>query len=358
MRTVMKRSYRDDLRLFPSGGTLIAYLILAALLLALPLVVGNYFISQVTFVFINGTVAVGLMLLIGYTGQISLGHAAFFSVGAYVSAILELRGVPTLGALVAAGAATGIVGIIVGLPALRMRGIYLAMATLAFAFIVEEVIVRWGSVTRGNRGLNIPDPVIFGFKLSTGTHIYYLAFAVFVVVLIAVINILRGRTGRALAAILDSDIAAECMGINIALFKTIAFSVSAAATGLAGAVYGHKLGYISPEQFSIQLSVEFLMMVIIGGLGSLHGAVFGAIFVVVLPQVILLAKPLLPTRIAEQPILDTAAFGIIVILFVMFEPRGLNGYWVRMKAWFSLYPFYRRGMFKRGRIAAADLVKH
>ena len=176
MGRAMKRSYRDDLRLFPGGGTWAAYIVLAVILLALPLVAGNYMLSQVTFVFINGTVAVGLMLLIGYTGQISLGHAAFFAVGAYVGAVLQIRGVPTLGALVAAGAATGIVGVIVGLPALRMRGIYLAMATLAFAFIVEEVIVRWGSVTRGNRGLNIPDPVIFGFKLTTGTHIYYQAF--------------------------------------------------------------------------------------------------------------------------------------------------------------------------------------
>ena len=354
----MVRFYRDDLRLFPHRGAVVAYVLLAALLLVLPLVAGNYLLSQATFVFINGTVAVGLMLLIGYTGQISLGHAAFFSVGAYVDAVLQTRGVPFLAALAAAGVVTGLVGVIVGLPALRMRGIYLAMATLAFAFIVEETIVRWVSVTRGNRGLNIPDPIIFGFKLSSGTHIYYLALVVFAVVLLAVINILRGRTGRALAALLDSDVAAECMGINLAVFKTIAFAVSAAATGLAGAVYGHKLGYISPEQFSIQLSVEFLMMVIIGGLGSLHGAVFGAVFVVVLPQVILLAKPLLPRVVAEQPILDTAAFGIIVILFVMFEPRGLNGYWERTKAWFALYPFYRRGMFKRGRIAAADLVKH
>ena len=358
MRTRMKRSYRDDIRLFPTRGRLIAYLVLAGVLLAIPFGVGNYFLTQATFVFINGTVAVGLMLLIGYTGQISLGHAAFFAVGAYVDAILQTRGVPFVASLLAAGAATGIVGVIVGLPALRMRGIYLAMSTLAFAFIVEEIIVRWTSVTRGNRGVMVPDPIIAGFKLTSGTHIYYLALAVFVVVLLAVINILRGRTGRALAAILDSDVAAECMGINLPVFKTIAFAVSAAATGLAGAVYAHKLGYISPEQFNILLSVEFLMMVIIGGLGSLHGAVFGALFVVVLPQVILLAKPLLPRVIAEQPILDTAAFGVIVILFVIFEPLGLNGYWVRIKAWFALYPFYKRGMFRRGRIAAGDLVKH
>lgn len=354
----MKTSYRDDLRLFPHRGAAAAYAALAVILIVLPHFVGDYLLSQATFVFVNGTVAVGLMLLIGYTGQISLGHAAFFAVGAYATAVLQIRGIPFVPSLILAGALTGAVGVVIGLPALRMKGIYLAMATLAFAFIVEEVIVRWGSVTRGNRGILLPDPTILGYKLGTGTHLYYLALVVFVLVLLAIANIVRSRTGRALAAIRDSDVAAESMGINLAVFKTVAFAMSAAATGLAGGVYAHKLGYISPEQFNIMLSVEFLMMVIIGGLGSLHGAVFGAIFVVVLPQLIVLAKPFMPKAVAEQPILDAAAFGIIVILFVMFEPRGLNGYWVKMKAWFSLYPFYRRGMFKRGRIASADLVKH
>lgn len=358
MRFTMKTSYRDDLRLFPHRGAVMSYLALAVILILLPLGVGDYLKSQATFVFINGTVAVGLMLLIGYTGQISLGHAAFFAVGAYTAAVLQTRGIAFVPALVAAGALTGVVGLIIGLPALRMKGIYLAMATLAFAFIVEEVIVRWGSVTRGNRGMLVPDPTILGLKLGGGTGFYYIALVVFALVLLATVNIVRSRTGRALAALRDSDVAAESMGINLAVFKTAAFALSAVAAGLAGGVYAHKLGYISPEQFNIMLSVEFLMMVIIGGLGSMHGAVFGAIFVVVLPQLIVMVKPMLPKSVSEQPILDAAAFGIIVILFVMFEPRGLNGYWVRIKAWFSLYPFYRRGMFKRGRIAAADLVKH
>ena len=187
MRHAMKRSYRDDMRLFPHRGAMLAYVALAVGLLALPGMAGNYMLSQATFVFVNGTVAVGLMLLIGFTGQISLGHAAFFSVGAYVEGVLLVRGVPFPLALLAAGVGTGAVGVVVGLPALRMRGIYLAMATLAFAFIVEEVIVRWSSVTRGNRGLNIPDPVLFGHKLGSGTAIYYLALAVFAVVLLAVI---------------------------------------------------------------------------------------------------------------------------------------------------------------------------
>jgi branched-chain amino acid transport system permease protein len=272
--------------------------------------------------------------------------------------VLEVQGIPFIPALIAAGVLTGIIGIVIGLPALRMRGIYLAMATLAFAFIVDEIIVRWSSVTRGNRGIMVPDATILGFKLDSGTRVYYIALVVFALVLIALVNIVRSRTGRALSAIRDSEIAAASMGINVAIFKTMAFALSAMATGLAGAVYAHKLGYISPEQFDITLSIEFLIMVIIGGLGSIHGAVFGAIFVVVLPQLIILAKPYLPHVIAEQPILDAAAFGVLVILFVMFEPSGLNGYWTRMKAWFDLFPFYRPAAFKRSKIGVADLVRH
>ena len=353
-----RTSYRDDLRLFPDQATVWQYLLLFAVLLLLPLFAGDYILSQATFVFIYGIVALGMMLLVGYTGQISLGHAAFFAVGAYVAAVLQVRGMAFLPAFAAAGAVSGIVGLIIGLPALRVKGVYLAMATLSFAFIVEEVIVRWGSMTRGNRGLTVPDPVIFGHKFGTSAHIYYLSMVVFWLVVLVIINVLRSRTGRALGALRDSDVAAESMGINLAQFKTTAFVISAVATGLAGALYAHKLAYISPEQFGIMVSVEFLMMIIIGGLGSLHGAVFGAMFFILLPQMIVGIKNVLPAKIAALPVLESATFGILVILFVMFEPRGLNGYWVRLKTYLSLFPFYRQGMFRRNRIAASDLIKH
>ncbi len=353
-----RTSYRDDLRLFPDRSSLLQYLALFAALLLLPLTAGDYVLSQATFVFIYGIVAMGMMLLVGYTGQISLGHAAFFAVGAYVAAVLQTRGVPFLAAFAAAGAVSGIVGIVIGLPALRVKGVYLAMATLAFAFIVEEVIVRWSSVTRGNRGLTVPDPTIFGYKLGSTTHIYFLSAVTFWLVTLVIVHVLRSRTGRALSALRDSDVAAESMGINLAWFKTTAFAISAVATGLAGALYAHKLAYISPEQFGIMVSVEFLMMIIIGGLGSLHGAVFGAMFFILLPQIIVGMKNFMPAKIAALPVLESATFGVLVILFVMFEPRGLNGYWVRIKTYLALFPFYRQGMFRRSKIAASDLIKH
>lgn len=354
----MRTSYRDDLRLFRDRATLWQYLALFAALLAMPLLAGDYVLSQATFVFIYGIVALGMMLLVGYTGQISLGHAAFFAVGAYVSSVLEVRGLPFLAAFISAGAIAGIVGILIGLPALRVKGVYLAMATLSFAFIVEEVIVRWSSVTRGNRGMTVPDASIFGVKLGSTTDIYYLSAVTFWLVVLVILNLLRSRTGRALSALRDSDVAAESMGINLAQFKTTAFAISATVTGLAGALYAHKLAFISPEQFGIMVSVEFLMTIIIGGLGSLHGAVFGAMFFILLPQLIVAVKAYLPAKIAELPVLESATFGVLVILFVLFEPRGLNGYWVRIKAYVSLFPFYRQGMFRRSKIAASDLIKH
>ena len=358
MHFPMRTSYRDDLRLFKDRATLWQYTLLGAVLLVLPLLAGDYVLSQATFVFIYGIVAMGMMLLVGYAGQISLGHAAFFAVGAYVCAVMETRGVPFPVAFFSAGAVSGIVGIVIGLPALRVKGIYLAMATLAFAFIVEEVIVRWSSMTRGNRGLTVPDANIFGVKLGSTTDIYYLSGVTFWLVVLLIVNVLRSRTGRALSALRDSDVAAESMGINLAQFKTTAFAISAAVTGLAGALYAQKLAFISPEQFGITVSVDFLMTIIIGGLGSLHGAVFGAMFFILLPQLVVAVKSVLPARIAELPVLDSVTFGILVILFVMFEPRGLNGYWMRIKAYVSLFPFYRQGMFRRGKISAGDLIKH
>src|SRR6185369_3841696 len=175
MHFPMKTSYRDDLRLFRNRSSAMWYGLLFAVLILLPFVFGEYVLSQATFVFINGMVAMGMVLLVGYTGQISLGHAAFFAVGAYTAAVLETRGLPFVPALLDAGALSAVIGVAVGLPALRMKGIYLAMATLAFAFIVEEVIVRWGSVTKGNRGMTVTDATIFGYKMGSVPAVYYLS---------------------------------------------------------------------------------------------------------------------------------------------------------------------------------------
>ena len=236
----------------------------------------EYVLSQLHFVCIYAIVGFGLMLLVGYTGQISLGHAAFLAVGAYTEALLQAAGVPFVLSISCAALFSAAVGIIVGLPALRLKGIYLAIATLAFNVIVEEIVTRWESLTGGNQGKLLKPIEMFGYKLTSGASFYYLCLALTVLSCLALINLLRSPTGRAFVAIRDSEVSASCMGINLARYKTMSFALSAALTGIGGALYAHKVTFISPEQFTLIQSIELVTIVIIGGIGSLHGAVLGA----------------------------------------------------------------------------------
>ncbi len=349
MRFVFKTDYDQDIRLFEHRGTAFRYAVLLALLVAAPALLDRFFLLQLTFVCIYAVVGVGLMLLSGYTGQISLGHAAFFAVGAYTETVLLSHGWPFLLTLPAAGAAAALAGIVIGIPALRLSGIYLAIATLAFGYIVEEILARWESVTGGGAGL-IVDPIrVFGADLTGGWKFYYLCLAVAVAVMLLAINLLRSPMGRAMIAIRDSEIAAQSLGVHLARTKTTVFAVSAGFTGLAGALNAHALGYISPEAFTILLSVEFLLMIVVGGLGSLHGAVFGAVFVIVLPQLVKIARDSLPPAVAAQTGLEAAVFGLVVVLFMLFEPLGIYGAWRKVKLWFQLFPLFRKGTFRRQR---------
>ena len=347
MRFLFKTRYEQDQQLFKDGVEAFWYGLLLVLLLLAPFVVPEYYRAQLVFIFIWAIVGFGLMLLSGFTGQISMGHAAFLAIGAYAETILQARGIPFVvsapaAVLLAAGA-----GVLIGLPALRLSGIYLAIATLSFGFIVEEVLARWESLTAGNSGLMVPALNLVGAPLQSVEAFYFLCLACVVAVGLAVRNLLRAPTGRAFIAIRDSEISAQSMGVNLARFKTLSFALSAGITGLAGALYAHQIRFISPEQFTLLLSIEFLMMVVIGGMGSLHGAVFGAVFMIVLPELIALAKDWLPQAAAEQTGLKGTVFGLIMIVFVLFEPMGLYGRWVKIRTYFSLFPLYKRGMFQR-----------
>ncbi len=238
------------------------------------------------------------------------------------------------------------VGWVVGLPALRLKGIYLAIATLAFNVIVEEVITRWEGLTGGNSGLHLKPVSVFGLVLVDSVGFYYLCLALTVLSILALMNLLRSPTGRAFVAIRDSEISASCMGVNLAKYKTLSFALSAALTGIGGALYAHKVTFISPEQFTLLQSIELVTIVILGGVGSLHGAVLGAAFLIVLPQLISVAKDYLPGSIAGSG-LQAVVFGLVLISFIVFEPLGLYGRWLKVRTWFELFPFYRRGMFRR-----------
>lgn len=347
MHVVRKTSYDQDIRLFAHGGAAFWYGVLAVGTLAAPLLFDLYYLSLLTFVCIYAIAGVGLMLLSGYAGQISLGHAAFLAVGAYAEAILQARGVPFAVSLPAAAAGAGALGLLVGIPVLRLTGIYLAVATLAFAFIVEEILARWESVTRGNFGIVVDTLAIGPVRFDAEWKLYYLALGLLILALLGAANLLRSRTGRALVALRDSEIAAVGLGIHLARYKTVAFALSAGLTGVAGALYAHKIQFVSPEQFTVQVSVELLVLVVVGGLGSLHGAVFGAFFIVALPQAILLLKSGLGIPAANQAGVDAAVFGLLLILFMLFEPLGLYGRWLKLRLYLDRFPFYRKATFRR-----------
>jgi branched-chain amino acid transport system permease protein len=338
MRYLFRTSYQQNLRLWRHGGDLFWYALLLAALLVIPFVLGEFYVGELGGVFIFAIAGVGLMLLIGYTGLVNLGHAAFLGIGAYTNAVLLHAGVPFLLTLPASGLLAGLAGVVIGIPTLRMSGLYLAIATLAFGAIVGTVLQKWDSVTGGFDGFAVPVPSIFGITIETVRGVYYLSLAVLVFVLWISANILRTPLGRAMVAIRDSEISAQSMGINLALYKTIAFAISAFMAGLAGALFAHYVRFLAPDSFDILLSIQFVTIVFVGGLGSLHGAIFGALFVRLLPQIIAIVRDDLPFGIGHLPGLEPSLFGLILVLCILFEPTGLYGRWLKTKRWFQEYP--------------------
>ena len=347
MRFIFKTRYEQDIALARHDGHVFWYGLLGVLLVAAPWLIEEYWLAQLTFMLIYGIAGLGLMLLAGFTGQFSIGHAAFLGTGAYTEAVLINAGVPLPLALLAAAGLSAAVGLVVAVPALRLKGIYLGIATLAFGFIVEEVFARWDSVTGGNSGLLVKSPELFGWRLGSGGGFYFLCLVVAVLCTLGILNLLRSPTGRAFVAIRDSEISAQSMGIHLARYKSLSFAISAALAGLGGALYAHKITFLSPDQFGILQSIDLLLLVVIGGLGSVHGAFLGAIFLIAMPQLIGIGKDYLPDAIGQAPGLQGFVYGAVLIAFVLFEPLGLYGRWIKLRTWLQLFPFYRRGMFAR-----------
>src|SRR5262245_61012023 len=369
MRFLFKTAYEQDIRLFRDHVTALWYGLLAVVVLLLPALFVSYHVGEITWFFIYGICGVSLMVLVGYTGLLSLGHAAFLGIGAYAHAFFLQHGVPWVASVALATLITTASGIVVGLPALRMSGIYLAIATLAFAVIIQEVFSRWEAVTKGFAGMPVEKPVIFGVHFSDAATFYYLCAAILALTLWMTRNLLRSPTGRAWIAIRDSEIAAQSMGVNLAVYKSIAFACSAALMGLAGALFAHKIAYLAPDIFTILLSIQLLLLVIVGGLGSLHGAVFGAIFVALLPPVIAILRDSIPASFADvaaasgigiigtvgeaigsflkKPGVEAGIFGLILVLVILLEPLGMYGRWLKTRVFFSTFPMYKRATFKR-----------
>lgn len=347
MRYLFRTSYQQDLRAWRHGGDLFWYGLLSVILVLIPVVMGEFYVGEMGGVFIFAIAGVGLMLLVGYTGLISLGHAAFLGIGAYVNSVLLAQGLPFLITLPVAGLFTAICGAAIGRPTLRMSGLYLAIATLAFGSIVGTVFQKWTSVTGGFDGFAVPTPYVFGISVEGATGVYYTSLAVLVFVLWLSINILRSPMGRAMVAIRDSEVSAQSMGIHLAKYKTLAFAISAGITGLAGALFAHYVRFLAPDAFDVLLSVQFVTIVFVGGLGSLRGAILGAIFVRLLPQAIAIVRDDLPFGIGRLPGLEPSLFGLVLVLVILFQPGGINGLWLKTKLWFQAYPFMRQSSGRR-----------
>jgi branched-chain amino acid transport system permease protein len=347
MRPSFKTRYEQDLRLFRRTGAAAWYGALVVILLALPMLADEFYIGELGGLFIFAIAGVGLMMLTGYTGLVSLGHAAFLGIGAYAEALLLGQGLPFWITLPAAALLTGAAGVAVGVPTLRMSGLYLAIATLAFGSIVGNVLQKWDSLTGGFDGLAVPSPTLFGVRLDEPDGLYYLSLVVLALVIWVTLNVLRSPLGRAFVAIRDSEVSAQSMGINLALYKTIAFGLSAAMTGLAGGLFAHYVRHLAPDSFDILLSIQLVTIVFVGGLGSLHGAIFGAMFMRLLPQAIALIRDDLPASVGQMPGLEPSLFGLILVLSILFEPHGIAGRWQKTKAWFAGFPLHKASSFRR-----------
>ena len=356
MRIQFKSRYDDDINLFKDNRHRIQYGILLVLAIAAPWLLPDYFLGELTQVLVWSLAGLGLMLLAGHTGQVSLGHAAFMAIGAFTNIALMIRGWPFIPALLASAVVTGLIGAIIARPILRMSGIYLAIATLALSIIIEDVAIIAESITGGVAGVFAPPIELAGLEIDRyGTPAAFYLMCLFVVVLVtlAYANLLRSPTGRAFLAVRDSEVSARALGVHVARTKTLAFSLSCAITGLAGALYGHLVQVVNYESFLVVISITLLLQVVVGGLGSMHGAFFGAIVVVVLPQLIAASRDFVnthtPLSLSAYPGMDMALFALVIVIMVIYEPRGLYGMWVKVRTWFELFPLYRKGMFRRAR---------
>ncbi len=336
-------TYAQEARFFQTGFQKVSLGLFLLALLCTPLFLSNYQLSMLNMINIAVIGAVALNLLTGCCGQISLGHGAFIGVGAYTTGLCSLAGWPFIPALLFGGLITALVGMIFGVPSLRLKGIYLAIATLAAQLILSYVFLHWESMTGGSVGLGLDAPAILGFAFDNDTRMFYLTFVVAVISVLLVSNIVRTRHGRAFVAIRDFHQSAESVGVNLFTYKLQAFAASSFLAGISGGLWAHYTMYITPEQFDILLSIRYLAMIIIGGLGSVLGSIFGAIFVTLLPEglgaLAQWAGSFFPNISSYFLAMREGIFGLILVLFLIFEPEGLVHRWRLLKAYWKLYPF-------------------
>ncbi|MDY6881970.1 MAG: branched-chain amino acid ABC transporter permease [Desulfatiglans sp.] len=342
-----RETYQEELAVFETDfGRLWMMIGLVLLFGVIPWISGPYVLFILNTIGIYAIAAIGLNLLIGFTGQISLGHGGFFGVGAYAAAILSTKaGLSFWLAVPAAAFITAAIGIGFGLPSLRLKHLYLTIATLAGQLIIEYGLVQWEDLTGGAEGIIVSGASLFGFDLDSDRCFFYIIFGCFVLLTWMAVNLVRTKYGRAFIAIRDNDRAAEGMGIPIFIYKLLSFAVSSFYAGFAGGLYAFMVMSITPEPFNLWLSIEYIAMIIIGGLGSITGSVFGAIFIVTLNELLAYVTEFLMNINTSVGIAITIAplrefvFGLTIVLFIIFEPKGLAEAWRIFRSHFRLWPF-------------------
>jgi branched-chain amino acid transport system permease protein len=343
-----RTTYAADTVIFPTAAGRYAAIAAVVLLCLAPLALSQYWLSILIQIGYMAIAALGLNILVGFTGQISIGHAAFFGLGAFTSAYLSSKlPVPVYFAIPLAGLITAIVGLVFGLPAARLKGLYLAIATLAAQYILLDFFSRADWFTGGTVPAVAEPFRIFGFTLRGDRQYFYVVLVYLVICYVLTTNLMRTRDGRALVAVRDHYLSAEIMGINLTKYRTLSFGLAAFYAGIGGALYAHYQEVVSNEGFTIDRSILFLAMVIIGGLGSVMGTLMGTVFMVLLPEAMEWVSAALRGGPIDQALalrnniafLREIAIGLVIVLFLVFEPDGLVHRWRRIKAYWKLYPF-------------------
>ncbi len=343
-----RTSYKQDNTIFETKTIRWVTILTIFALCFAPLLVDGYYITLLIQISYLGIAALGLNILVGYTGQISLGHGAFFGFGAFASAWLNVSmSIPVFICIPLAGFLTMAVGMMFGAPAARIKGLYLAIATLASQFIIEDFFARAEWFSGGAAG-SMADPVnLFGFAFDTDESFYYIALFALVFMFIWGCNLMRSRDGRAFVAVRDHYLSAEIMGVKLNKYRLLSFGISSFYAGIGGALYAHYLGYVSAEGFTIMMSIQFLAMIIIGGLGSIKGTLMGVIFMVFLPEVLESGVGVMkmtdwgniPMVVDGLAYIKEMAIGLVIIGFLIFEPEGLAHRWTQIKNYWKFYPF-------------------
>jgi len=344
-----KTSYKADMALYPLPIGKVAVTGFALLFLVVaPIFLDEYYLSVINIAAIAVVGALGLNILLGYTGQISIGHAAFMSVGAYTAANFAVHfDMPFWVTLPAGGLMAAAIGTLVGLPSLRVKGLYLAIATLAAQFIIEWVLNHTPLISGGvQASIEMPRPVFFGNVLNTQSELYFFILPVTIIAIIATMNLVRSRIGRAFVAIRDQDIAAEIIGINVYRYKLLAFAISSFYAGVTGVLYTYYFGIANYEAFQLPISIDYLAMCIIGGLGSVLGSIFGAVFITLMPIVLRIFMETVGVFFIDGNYIAQVIaqmrlilFGGLIIFFLVVEPDGLNKLWQNIRNYFRVWPF-------------------